>query len=268
MTTKNLTGRTELTRMIGTQRREKIVEHIQIHRLCKIKELIDIFQISKATIHRDLDFLEKQGLISKVHGGAVFIDGPQGEHGINIRIEKNIREKKIIAEKALQFIHEEASIFLDQSSSCLFFAKEISQNLHGNIALSTNSIEILLELEGHQNIDLLGTGGNLQHGWSAFGGVGACEMISRLNFDQIFVSCRGISIEKGLMTFHPFIVDVVRKACEAATEINLLVDSSKFTKVATYSILPVTIAKRIITDGGISPEVAQTYEKFGVEVVS
>jgi DeoR/GlpR family transcriptional regulator of sugar metabolism len=130
----------------------------------------------------------------------------------------------------------------------------------------TNSVKILNEFDWPSSISVISTGGYLQRQWSALGGAIALDSLSRLNFDQIFISCGGVSIDRGVMTSFTFIVEILRKASGIAREVNLMVDNSKFSKVGTYTIMPVTTLKRIITDEKISQQVADQYRGLGIGV--
>jgi DeoR/GlpR family transcriptional regulator of sugar metabolism len=126
---------------------------------------------------------------------------------------------------------------------------------------------MISELEEIPWINLISTGGNLQHQWSALAGTPALDFLSKLNLEQAFISCGAISIERGIMTSFPFITEVLKKACDVSREVNLLVDSSKFSRVGTFSVMPVSSVKRIITDRGLDPKIAKAYRRLGVELI-
>jgi DeoR family transcriptional regulator, fructose operon transcriptional repressor len=259
--------------MIPHQRREKILGEFRRKKTCTVTELSKLLGVSEITIHRDLASMENNGSIRRVHGGATISDPPPGEEPkaeqrVQIRLGIQVEEKTAIARRAVQLIRDETSIFVDHSSSSIYLAREIRNRTYKNLVIVTNSVKILNELEGVSSINLISTGGNLQHQWSALGGSIALDFLSRLNFDQIFISCGGISVERGLMTSFPFVVEILKRTSMVAQEINLLADSSKFTKVGTFSIMPVTSMTRIITDGKLDPATGDQYKKLGIEVMA
>lgn len=258
--------------MIPHQRREKIVNELRRKRTCTVPELSNLLSVSEVTIHRDLVHLEQSGIVHKVHGGATIVDaspgeGPKAEQRLQIRMRMQLEEKKEIAKKAVRLIRDETSIFLDHSSTSIYLTREIRSRVYKNLVIVTNSIKVLDELEGITTVNLISTGGNFQHQWSALGGSISLDFLGRLNFDQIFISCGGLSIERGLMTSFPFIVEILKKASSVAREINLLADSSKFSRMGTFSILPVASMTRIITDGKLNPAIAEEYRSLGLEVI-
>jgi DeoR family transcriptional regulator, fructose operon transcriptional repressor len=258
--------------MIPHQRREKILSEVSRKKTCTVTELSKLLGVSEITIHRDLANLECNGSIRRVHGGATIADPPpedntKVEHRVHIRLGMQVEEKVAIAKRAVQLIRDETSIFIDHSSSSIYLAREIRSQAYKNLVIVTNSVMILNELEGVTSVNLISTGGNLQHQWSALGGSIALDFLSRLNFDQIFISCGGISIERGLMTSFPFVVEILKRTSMVAREINLLADSSKFSKMGTFSIMPVTAMTRIITGSKLDPSVIEQYEKLGIKVM-
>jgi DeoR/GlpR family transcriptional regulator of sugar metabolism len=258
--------------MIPHQRREKILNEFRRKKTCTVAELSKSLGVSEITIHRDLARLENAGSIRKVHGGATIIEPlqeeePRAEHRVQIRLGMQVEEKMAIAQRAVQLIHDESSIFIDHSSTSIYLAREIKKLTFKNLVIVTNSVKILNELEGVSDLNLISTGGTLQHQWSALGGAIALDFLARLNFDQIFISCGGISVERGLMTSFPFVVEILRRTSSVARQVNLLADSSKFSKVGTFSIIPATSITRIITDEKLDPAVFDQYRQLGIEVI-
>lgn len=258
--------------MIPQQRRERILGECQRKKTCTVRELSQLLGVSEITINRDLVRLEDDGGIQRVHGGATFvgsnrIEESKAEHRVQIRLGMHVEEKMAIARKAAQLIRDETSIFIDHSSSSIYLAREIMNLSFKNLVIATNSIKILSELEGISSLHLISTGGNLQHQWSALGGAIALDSLSKLNFDQIFISCGAISVERGLMTSFPFVAEMLQRTSAVTKAINVLVDSSKFSRVGTFSIVPASSITRIITDGRLERTVLDPYRELGINVI-
>ncbi len=258
--------------MIPYQRRQKIIEHLQRKKMCSVNELSKLVDVSDTTIHRDLITLRNTGFVLKVHGGAVWVEdnietNNKVEHRVNVRLRKEVEEKEEIAKKAAQLISDETSVFLDHSSTCIYLARELRLRKYQHLVLVTNSVKILDELEGHSTIHVISTGGALQHQWSALTGPYTLDFISKLNFDQIFISCGAVSAEKGMMTSFPFVAEILKKASEVTQKINLLVDSSKFMRVGAFSVMPLSNVDRIITDKKIDPKLVEKCGGLGIEMI-
>ncbi|MFZ4440107.1 MAG: DeoR/GlpR family DNA-binding transcription regulator [Syntrophales bacterium] len=268
---RHIANKRHLNRMIPYQRREKIISELQRKKTCTVLELSKLLNVSKVTVHRDLVRLDQAGIVEKIYGGVTLAKPSRegtakAEQRVDIRLRMQVEEKKDIAKRAVGLIRDETSIFIDHSSTSIYLAREIRNLPYKNLIIVTNSITILNELEGALFTSLVSTGGNLQRQWSALGGAITLDFLSKLNFDQIFISCGGISIERGLMTSFTFVTEILKKASAVAREINLLVDSSKFSKMGTFSIMPVTSITQIITDRKLSVDLVEKYQNLGVKV--
>lgn len=255
-----------MAKMIPLQRKEKVLELIRKNNICTIKELISKFNVSNTTIHRILNELEKEGLITKIRGGAK-LAGPLLETRFNVRMKTNLTQKREIAKKALSFVKKGDSIFIDASTTCLIFAQELSRQNYQDLTIVTNAPFVVCELSKVPNITVVSTGGELQYQLNSLAGPLTLNFISNLHLDKAFVSVGGISIQKGLMTSQIFIVEVLQKVFEVTKEINVLVDSSKFYKLAMLTIAPLTRVDRIITDSKLPKHIVTEYEKLGIQVV-
>jgi len=249
------------------ERQEAILEELRTRKICTVRELNNGIDASNATIQRDLKKLEDFGHISRVHGSVVLNETRKPEHNIDNRLVKN-KEKKIeIAKKAVEFIEDETSIFLDHSSTCAYLARAISSKSYRHIVLVTNSLLIANELQGKRYIDLILAGGDVQHSWSATKGPHALDIISKFNFDQTFISCGMFSVERGARTNYSFVAEITKKACESALEVNLLVDSSKFMKAGAFLIRKTSALNRIVTDQDLNPKIIDIFKKLDTKLI-
>jgi len=256
-------------KILPYERRQKIIRQLQRKKSCSIEELSRVVGVSSATIHRDLAELNNAGIVLKVHGGALLSENApiESEDRIHQRLHRNVEEKREIAAKALKLVKEESVIFLDHSSTCVYLARELAEKNPSQLVLFTNSVKILDELEGRFPLSVVSTGGTLQHRWNALTGPYVIDFLSRVNFNQAFISCGAISPTRGLMTSFLFVAEILRKTKQVSQEVNLLVDSSKFNKLGAFSIMPIKDVDRIITDRNLAPEIVKQYEDAGLEIV-
>lgn len=253
--------------MILNERQLEILEKLQTKKVCAVRELNNDIDASSATIFRDLKKLENSGHVSREHGSVILIENRKPEHNIDNRLAKN-KEKKIeIAKKAIEFIDDETSIFLDHSSTCAYLARTIITKRFRHMVLVTNSILIASELQGKHNIDIILAGGDVQHSWSATKGSHALDIISRFNFDQTFISCGMFSVERGARTNYSFVAEITKMACESALSVNLLVDSSKFMKAGAFLIRKTSALNRVITDHNLDPKVVEIFDKLDTTLI-
>ncbi|HHV74918.1 MAG TPA: DeoR/GlpR transcriptional regulator [Thermoanaerobacterium sp.] len=234
--------------MLASTRRNKIKEILMKEKSVKVSELCEMFQVSDETIRRDLDELEKEGLIERNYGGGVLkknIVVPP----LLFRMEENIEEKEKIANKAINAIKEGMSIFLDAGSTTYQLARYINYKGLKNITIITNGLNIAAELARNTNITLHVTGGNLKNVNYSLIGPDAVEYVKKYNADIAFLAAAGVSLEKGFTTSDIFEAEVKRSMIGSSRTSIVVVDSSKFGKDAMVSFCNIGDVDRVITSG-------------------
>jgi DeoR family fructose operon transcriptional repressor len=253
--------------MYPFERKEKILSRLRKTGRISINEDAKVFNVSISTLHRDLEDLEKQGLVKKVVGGAVLVNGTQFSTHFDNRLQTQSREKKAIAKNAVEYIQDDTSIYLDHSTTTTYLAREIKQRTYKSLLVLTNSLQIPIELGGVQGIQVISTGGAVESEFKAMHGRWVVDSIQRINLNQIFISVGAISVENGLMTQIHFINDLFPELFRRSRHINVLVDSSKFFKLCTFQISPLNPSFTIFTDKGLPEEIRHEIEAKGVKVV-
>ena len=254
--------------MVPVKRKEEILDFVQEKKICSIAELARRFSVSRVTIHRVLNDLESEDLVTKVHGG-VRASEPQVriETRFTVRMEINKAKKIEIAKKARRFVRDRDTIFIDSSTTCFQFARLLGAEESLYVTVISNSPLISYELSNARHLNIISTGGDLFQEVYTYAGDLTLEAVEKLQFDKVFLSALAISPEQGLMTSQSFLALIKRKVIEKASEVNLLVDSSKFDRIAPRVIAPIERVTRIITDGELPDELRKKYGKLGIELV-
>ena len=253
--------------MYPFERKERIIDRLRKIGQININEDAKIFNVSISTLHRDLEDLEKQGLVKKVMGGAVLVSDVQFATHFDKRLQIQAREKKAIAKKAVEHIHDDTSIYLDHSTTITYLAREIKQRAYKSLLVLTNSLQIPLELGGIQGIQVISTGGAVEIEFKAFYGRWAVDALQPINLNQIFISVGAISVRNGLMTQMHFINDLIPELFRRSQRINVLVDSSKFYKLCTFQISPLKPSFTIFSDKGLPEEIRHEIEAKGLKLI-
>ena len=231
----------------------EIVDFLKDRKVCTMNELIEHFKVSQATIHRDVADLAKRKLINKVHGGvAINSVMPQQDEPLNshfsARINKNIKKKLQIADKALKCIQDGDIIFLDSSTTSLHLARKIQASDIFSLTIITNSVLIIQEFyKFPPNFFLISIGGNFNCQLNSFLGKTAIENLERLKINKAFFSAVGISNES-IFTFHETHADFLRNTMALAEKNILLIDSTKIGKTGIFMICKADEFDNIITD--------------------
>lgn len=251
--------------MLVAERRAEILKRIEAHGSVRVAALSDLFGVTEETIRRDLEELERQKLVKRTYGGAVRATGTSFELPYAKRRDKNAAEKARIAKAAAQLVSAGDTICLDASTTALGMCQEL-QNI-GRLTVLTNSILVLVELAGRQGIHLIGTGGAVRETALSFVGPLAQRAMEEHHVDRVFISGRGITLDKGLTDSNELEVELKKRMVHAAQQVVVLVDHSKFGYLGFSRVMPVSEIDVLITDSGADPGDLSRLEKAGVQVI-
>ncbi|QIZ07534.1 DeoR/GlpR transcriptional regulator [Priestia megaterium] len=250
--------------MLVAERQKKIVELVNERLSIRVTELSKIFSVTEETIRRDLEKLEKEGLLMRSHGGAVSIEKDQSETSYLEREITNAAEKKAIARAAVQSIESGDQIVLDASTTAWYVAKELPDM---SLTVLTNSIKVAIELSKKEQIKVISTGGTLLSQSLSYVGPLAERSLAMYHVNKAFLSCKGVHLDKGLSDFNELQALLKKQMMEIADETILMVDSSKFGTRAFSHISPVTNIDCIITDSNINEETRIELEEKKIKLV-
>jgi len=249
----------------AVERKDQILGLIQQKGRVTVDELIKSFKVSGATIRRDLEFLERQGLITRAHGGAISKSRVSLEPNYFEEKQKFLEEKRRIAKEASKLVEEGEVIFLESSTTILELAKNIKNK--NNLTVVTNSLDIAQELYQAEGIDLIMTGGNLRKGIHALMGPLAEVTLSQMRIDKAFMGVSALDIDYGMTTANVEEAQTRKKIIEASNKIIAVTDHSKFGRQNFIFVTPIEKIDVIVTDKGVSLQIKKEMERRGVEVI-
>jgi DeoR/GlpR family transcriptional regulator of sugar metabolism len=228
------------------------------------RDLVDVLGVTDETVRRDLARLAEQGLVRRAHGGAVALR-PNDETDTSFRLREHEREKMAIGRRAMELVADGSSIILDSGTTTLCLARA----LHGkqDLVVVTTAVTNALELVGNPRTTVVMTGGIIRP--TTFGASGqlAAATLRGLHVDQTFLAIHSVSVEGGL-TYPLFEeVDAKRAMIEAASEVILLADHSKFGRQALVRVAPITAVNRIVTTTGIDADEASAIRDLGIDLI-
>ncbi|HRI20527.1 MAG TPA: DeoR/GlpR family DNA-binding transcription regulator, partial [Panacibacter sp.] len=251
--------------MIPNQRREKIFELIKEDGSAKVVDLARIFKVTEVTIRQDLEKLEKDGLVTKEHGGAFLKNIKDQVQTFSLTHQEHLDKKELIATKCLEFIESGDTIILDSGST----TTEVAKKLKGmkSLTVITNALNIALMLGAEPGIEVIVTGGEFKPPTLSLTGQKAADFFKGLHVQKLFLATAGISLKAGLT--YPSISDlVVKKAMiEAAETTYLVADSTKMGKAAFASLGALSLIDYIITDAGIDEKHKQVFKDNEIELI-
>ena len=249
--------------MLNEERRHRIQEIISQKKRILVKEISNIFNISEVTIRKDLEILEKRGILTKVHGGAILNQSSIIDLALTEKERIYPREKDRIAQKAQEMINYGDVIILDSGSTTTQIARHIK--FKKGIKVITNAINIASELAASE-IDLILTGGILREKSFSLVGPIAEDTLREVTADKLFLGVDGIDFHFGLTTPNILEAKVNELMVKAASEVILVADSSKFGRRRMGVIDKITAVDKIITDKNIPQEVLNRLKAMDIEV--
>jgi DeoR/GlpR family transcriptional regulator of sugar metabolism len=246
------------------QRREMLLAYLSKHERSSVSELSQIFGVSEVTVRKDLDQLEAQGVLTRVHGGAVVSGRGRLEHYFATREQEHLEEKRRIAQAAAAFVQSGQRIFLDASTTALQVARLIKDR--EDLIVVTNGLYIALELTFSDNVTTIVVGGTVRHRSSSLLGSFNHDSVQRLRFDLGFFGARALNAADGLMEANIEEAQMKQQMMRACGVVVGIVDSSKFgaTSFSAFA-LPHEI-HRIITDTHAPPSVVVDLRAQGIAV--
>ena len=246
--------------MLAVERKNSILGLLQSDGRVVVSELAEKFDVSEETIRRDLEKLERDGLVQKSYGGAVLNENAQSDMPLAVRKRTNVIGKQKIAELVSRYVPDNSSIMLDSSSTALFIAKRIKDRK--NMVVITNSLEILVELKDRKEWKIFSSGGQLGEDSLALVGSQADKMISSFHVDSAIISCKGFDINKGFTDSNDMHASTKRTMLEKRV---LAVDSSKFNRIAFNVVGTLSDIDVLVTDVKPADDWLEKFRQYGVK---
>lgn len=253
--------------MLAVERRTEIEKLINEQKSVLVPELARLFDVTTETIRGDLLKLEKQGVLVRTYGGATLAGNSGTELGVTERDTVNYEGKQRIGRKAAELIRDGETIFLDASTSALHLARCIKDKR--SLTVITNSNKIVTELGSCEHINVICTGGELNHRNMSYSGRCAEKNIRENYFaNKFFFSCKGATLSRGLVDSLEAEAEI-KKAMMANSEINVfLCDHNKLGKLGVNRIAPITEIDCVISDVKLDEEWSQELIKNDVRIIN
>ena len=217
----------------------QILAYLKARKSCTLKELMDAFGVSSATIHRDVAIRATRDAVERVRGGLIYNETPAPSGNAAAYQERVVTrrpEKIMVAQKALHVIEEGDIIFLDSSTTVYELALLLTHGEFDHLTIITNAIPVMhLFRKFPAHWSLIGLGGNYDPQLNSILGISALEQLARYNLTKAFVSGFGLD-DKTATTNHEHQAEILRKVLDAADKRYLLIDHTKLGRKGLYRI--------------------------------
>ena len=248
-------------------RREALIQFFRKNREVRIAELSKALKVSTNTIRRDIEKLEKEGHVQKIHGGAVLnLNSPEYDIPYQTRETSYNPEKEEIGRLGAELVKNGDSIILDIGTTTYQIAKYLTTSKK-RVTVITNAINIVSLLGGIPEIELICSGGTYKELVKGCSGFYAEEFFSHIHVEKLFLSCGGIHLQKGIMNPNSYEINVKRNMMKAAKEVILVAHHEKIGKSSFAFITSLDNIDIFVTDKGITLDTVEEIEKKGIQVI-
>lgn len=250
---------TRTTGRKGQQRRDSIRQLLNDNDRIGVADLTERFGVSEMTIRRDLAALQEDGLIRRVHGGAVAMERSPFE----TRTVTYAKEKRRIAAVTAGLIADGETVAIDTGTTAHYVARELRER--SDLMIATNSIKVAAEFR-HSASKLLLTGGVLMSELCLVGSL-ALDTLSRLHVNTFVLGCGGLTPDRGLTYFDIDETEVRRAMMNIADRVVVVIDHSKFGETETVTLATLTDIDVIVTDAEPPEPYRELCSAHGTELI-
>lgn len=253
----------EDARLKGEERRQRIMSMVQVEKSVSLTQLTNALNVSRMTIHRDLDLLESRGLLRKQRGGVTAESSLLFESNFHYRRQTDEAPKRALARAAVALIEPGNVIMLDESTTTLMMCDYL--DAVENVTVISNSLAVCDRLRDVENIHLVVTGGDYNNTHQSFYGLVCETVIGQLRSDWAFLSAASV-IGDRLYHQDQDILRVKRAFMQSAERKALLLTAGKFKTRALNQFADLSEFDQLLIsktlDEGIAEQLRQTAVDF------
>lgn len=247
--------------MLAEERQQAILHMLKNNHIVSVQDICHKTKSSESSIRRDLQLLEENGMLERVHGGARMIQNLQHEPDMVGKTTQHPQEKQAIAQCAASHVRPNDVIFLDAGTTTLAMIDFLVDIPH--IKVVTNGVLHAYTLSD-RNIETFMVGGKLKTNTKALVGTQALNELAHMHFNKAFLGANALSITEGYMTPDPEEAAVKALALQQADKGFVCADASKLDQVSFIQIAPLKAATLISNS---CKTIAQYREKTEVKEV-
>lgn len=250
--------------MKGQSRLDQIMDYLKSHNLVTVDQLVAAIEASPATIRRDLIKLDREGVISRTHGGVTLNRFIPAQPTTLEKSRRNLAEKQAIARQAASLVKAGDSVVLDAGTTMLELARQLT---HLPLRVITADLHIALFLSEFKQIEVSIIGGRIDDSSQSCIGDHGRRFLRTVYPDIAFVSCNSWSLEKGITTPTEEKAGLKQDLLGNARRRVLLADSSKYGSWSLFCVSPLQSLTDIITDMHLDAEAQSVLDGQAFELM-
>lgn len=252
----------------ASDRRARIAQMLREGRRLRVADLVHEFGVTDTSIRRDLAILEANGVLLRVHGGAVARASEVRPRPVSDRMRLHLAEKQRIGAAAAALIEPGEIILLDSGTTTLQVAAHVPPALRtsGMLTIITNSLRLAEDVLTWPAPNLILLGGLCVQDYQAIVGTQALEQLEHLMVDKVFLGIDGLTLTDGATTADILMAEINRHMAARARQVILVSDSTKLGRAGFEPIVQVNQVHRLVTDTGAPPALVEALRAEGVQV--
>lgn len=250
--------------MFAPERHQQILQMLEEHGTVRTMDLAEKFQVTDETIRRDLQILGDNLQLTRVHGGASFLNGRPRLQSFTERRGLNVEKKEAIAQAALKWIQPDRTYAFDSSTTATTLVSKIPDLPYRVVTNSYAVMEYLMRLN---QVELIATGGLYHPKTQTFVGGDSINTLRRHHIHTAFISCIGLDSMRGASEGFEQQATFKERLIQFSDEVVLLIDSTKFSQRSEYFFAELERISTVITDKDADPEFIEEIRSHHVEVL-
>jgi DeoR family fructose operon transcriptional repressor len=254
--------------LIPAQRRKLIHEYLQRQKIVRSAMLSEVLGASEATVRRDLDWLERQGIAERTHGGAILSQRLPTEPAYASSALANPEAKRAIARAAGRLVRDGDTIFLNSGTTTTEVLLHLkSRSDLSNLTVVTNNVTAAIEARDAEfEIILLG-GAFRPRSYSTVGHF-ATEMLHGIHANKSFIGVDGISLRFHYTTPASAEAEIGHVMIEQTQgPVYVVADASKWGVVSNFELATLDKVDGLIVDDRLDPEAQSELSHRGIQVI-
>lgn len=249
--------------MLKEERLNYIVNEVKIRNRVQLVDIAQKLAVSEDTVRRDLNYLDEQGKVKKVHGGAI----SNSFHVYTYREDQiyAYESKSVIAAKAISQLKEGDVVVMSGGTTNFEAARLIRNDL--KITVFTPSLPIAMQLLVHKSIEVIFVGGKLSHDAQIAVGGDAIRTLQQVKADVCLMGTGNLDVNHGLTEFDWDVVQLKKVMIESAKRVMVLTISEKINSSQRFNVCPVTSIHTLITELPQDANALQDFKEKGLQIL-
>ena len=245
------------------ERQEKIAQMVQSQGFLTIEFLADQFGVTPQTIRRDINTLEKEGLLRRYHGGAGMTPSTE-----NVAYTKrkvlHLREKQQIAKMVAARIPDHASLFINIGTTTEEIARALCS--HRGLRVITNNLNVATIISNNSQFEVIVAGGMVRHRDGGIIGPLTIDFIQQFRVDFGIIGISGIDMDGTLLDFDYREVRAARAIIDNSRKVFLATDHTKFGRNAMVRLGSIAEIDALFTDSPPPPALVEVACSADVQI--